>query len=98
MYNIFHTKKYGIKISVIAAELSLLDAYCKEKDFAFNLAGVNRSKNTEDLLKNSYRIRNNKCKKITLVIARFFHILYYRFEGGIIDARKNVFNKFFIFF
>lgn len=41
--------------------------------------------------------KNNKCKKITLYIEDNSNILYYIFEGGVYNAYKNVFDKFFIF-
>ena len=31
-----------------------LDEYCKEADFVFNLAGVNRPENTEDFMKGNF--------------------------------------------
>lgn len=31
-----------------------LDAYCKEADFVFNLAGVNRPENPEDFMKGNF--------------------------------------------
>ena len=31
-----------------------LDAYCKDADFVFNLAGVNRPKNQEDFMKGNF--------------------------------------------
>ena len=38
----------------IDTEPSLLDAYCKEADFVFNLAGVNRPKNTEEFMNGNF--------------------------------------------
>lgn len=38
----------------IDTEPSLLDAYCKEADFVFNLAGVNRPKNTEEFMSGNF--------------------------------------------
>jgi UDP-2-acetamido-2,6-beta-L-arabino-hexul-4-ose reductase len=32
----------------------LLDSYCKDTDFVFNLAGVNRPKNTDDFMKGNF--------------------------------------------
>ena len=31
-----------------------LDSYCKEADFVFNLAGVNRPENTDDFMKGNF--------------------------------------------
>ena len=33
---------------------SLLDSYCKDADFVFNLAGVNRPENPEDFMKGNF--------------------------------------------
>lgn len=38
----------------IQTEKSLLDEYCKDADFVFNLAGVNRPENTEDFMKGNF--------------------------------------------
>ncbi len=50
---------------------TLLDDYCKDADFVFNLAGVNRPENTEEFMKGNFgfastlldtlRKHNNKC-------------------------------------
>lgn len=53
-------KSYGLnpEISVfeydIDTDSNLLDAYCKECDFVFHLAGVNRPENTEDFMKGNF--------------------------------------------
>lgn len=55
----------------IDTDSTLLDEYCKEADFVFNLAGVNRPENTEDFMKGNFGFAstlldmlkkyNNKC-------------------------------------
>ncbi len=35
-----------------------LDAYCKEADFVFNLAGVNRPQNQEEFMKGNFGFYN----------------------------------------
>ena len=55
----------------IDTEKSLLEEYCKEADFVFNLAGVNRPENTEDFMNGNFGFAsellenlkkyNNKC-------------------------------------
>ena len=38
----------------IDTEQSLLDQYCAEADFVFNLAGVNRPQNTEEFMQGNF--------------------------------------------
>ena len=38
----------------IHTEASLLDAYCRDCDFVFNLAGVNRPKNQEEFMSGNF--------------------------------------------
>ena len=38
----------------IGTDPALLDTYCKEADFIFNLAGVNRPENPEDFMKGNF--------------------------------------------
>lgn len=38
----------------IDTDMSLLDEYCKECDFVFNLAGVNRPQNTDEFMQGNY--------------------------------------------
>ncbi|MBO5066441.1 MAG: NAD-dependent epimerase/dehydratase family protein [Clostridia bacterium] len=38
----------------VDTDKSLLDSYCKEADFVFNLAGVNRPENTEDFMNGNF--------------------------------------------
>lgn len=38
----------------IDTDISLLDIYCKECDFVFNLAGVNRPQNTEEFMQENF--------------------------------------------
>ena len=55
----------------IDTDKSLLDSFCKEADFVFNLAGVNRPENTEDFMNGNFGFAsellenlkkyNNKC-------------------------------------
>ena len=55
----------------IDTEKSLLEEYCKDADFVFNLAGVNRPENTEDFMNGNFgfasellenlKKHNNKC-------------------------------------
>ncbi len=55
----------------VDTEKSLLEEYCKEADFVFNLAGVNRPENTEDFMNGNFGFAsellenlkkyNNKC-------------------------------------
>lgn len=53
-------KTRGIESSIeifefdIDTEKSLLEEYCKEADFVFNLAGVNRPENTEDFMNGNF--------------------------------------------
>ena len=53
-------KSYGIDSDItvfeydIDTEEALLDTYCRECDFVFHLAGVNRPKNTEDFMKGNF--------------------------------------------
>ena len=38
----------------IVTYISLLDSFCKDADFVFNLAGVNRPENTEDFMNGNF--------------------------------------------
>lgn len=69
------TRGIGVDLKIFEYDLdtdpSLLDDYCKEADFVFNLAGVNRPQNTEEFMEGNFgfvsslldllRKHNNKC-------------------------------------
>ena len=69
------TRGIGVDLKIFEYDLdtdpSLLDDYCKEADFVFNLAGVNRPQKTEDFMEGNFgfvsslidmlRKHNNKC-------------------------------------
>ncbi len=42
----------------IDTDFALLDAYCRECDFVFNLAGVNRPQNTEEFMQGNFGFAN----------------------------------------
>lgn len=42
----------------IDTDIALLDEYCSESDFVFNLAGVNRPQNTDDFIKGNFDFIN----------------------------------------
>lgn len=52
------TRGLGTDIEIfefdIDTDISLLDTYCSQADFVFNLAGVNRPENTEDFMKGNF--------------------------------------------
>ncbi len=52
------TRGFGTDIDIFEYDIdtdpSLLDTYCKEADFVFNLAGVNRPENPEDFMKGNF--------------------------------------------
>lgn len=43
----------------IDTEISLLDKYCKNANFVFNLAGVNRPKNSEEFMEGNFNFTNH---------------------------------------
>ena len=71
-----------------------LDAYCRDCDFVFNLAGVNRPQNQEDFMKGNFgfasvlldnlRKYDNKCP-VMLRRASFLPLFYRLFPRLLID-------------
>lgn len=47
-----------------------LDEYCKEADFVFNLAGVNRPENTEDFMKGNFGFASQLLDTLKSMITR----------------------------
>lgn len=61
--------KPGLKIEEIYLfdvedKLSKLDKYCKDCDFVFNLAGVNRSDNNDDFMKGNFYFLSDLIKRL----------------------------------